>query len=277
MGSSFAIGKVGLQYFSPFFLVAMRFILAGLVMAAMVRQYPHPKQLKPWLQIGLIGVFQTAGVMGFIFLSLQTISAGESSILTFINPLLVVILARVILGTHYKGRQWLGVVVGILGVAVTLGGTLSFHRGTIYGLLGAFSWAIATILVKKWGGALNIWVLTAYQMLAGGLVLLVASLVLEPIRASFTVNSIMIVVWLAIMASVVQFGIWFYLLQHGDPGRTSAFLFLAPFFGVLSGWVILNEPIHLTVLFGGILIAIGIVLVNYQPGGPAITTAEGDP
>lgn len=96
-----------------------------------------------------------------------------------------------------------------------------------------------------------------------GIILLMGSLILE--NPYFRINgaSISIVLWLAIMASIVQFAGWFYLLQKGDPGKTSAFLFLAPFFGVLSGWLILDETINWYVTVGGLCIFTGIFLVNW--------------
>lgn len=98
MGSSFAVGKIGLTYVSPLLLVALRFSIAGMVMAAIVKilNRPHPEKLKHWLQIAIIGFFQTAAVMGCIFMSLRTITSGESSILTFTNPLLVVLLGTIV-------------------------------------------------------------------------------------------------------------------------------------------------------------------------------------
>src|SRR5699024_4878478 len=85
MGSAFAIGKVGLAYASPVLLVSFRFIIAGVLMGIFVWFWtrPHPNKLKQWWHIFVIGFFQTAGVMGCIFVSLKTITAGESSILTF--------------------------------------------------------------------------------------------------------------------------------------------------------------------------------------------------
>lgn len=122
------------------------------------------------------------------------------------------------------------------------------------------NWHIAH---KKWGNEFNTWVLTAYQMLFGGIILLIGSLILENPYFRITGTSISIVLWLAIMASIVQFAGWFYLLQKGDPGKTSAFLFLAPFFGVLSGWLILDETINWYVTIGGLCIFTGIFLVNW--------------
>lgn len=263
MGSSFTVGKIGLQYVSPFLLVGIRFVLAGLLMAIAVRKANRPRKWSDWLRIAVIGFFQTAGVMGCIFLSLRTISAGESSILTFTNPLLVVLFATLWLRVRYRFVQWIGVILGFLGVYVTLGFHLHLQVGTILGVAGAVCWAVATILIKRWGPRFQIWVLTAYQMLFGGLVLLAAGFILEKPHLVWNGLSVAIILWLAIMASIVQFAIWFYLLSRGDPAKTSAFLFLAPFFGVLSGWLILGEPLTLPVMFGGALIFLGIFLVNW--------------
>lgn len=263
MGSSFAVGKIGLTYFSPLLLVGLRFTLAGILMALWVRKKPLPASIQEWAKVLLIGLLQTAGVMGCIFLSLRTITAGESSILTFTNPLLVVIWGTVFLGTRYRFLQWLGVLIGLAGVFITLGFHLQWETGTLFGIGSAISWSLATILVKKWGVRFNVWVMTAYQMLFGGLVLLVMGVTLETPKMIITPTSLSIVLWLAIMASIVQFATWFYLLNQGDPGRTSAFLFLAPFFGVLSGWLLLDEIVKSHVYMGGMLIFMGIFLVNW--------------
>lgn len=266
MGSSFSIGKLGLAYFSPLLLVGLRFTIAGIIMAILVALFnrKHPRKCKEWFRLGVVGFVQTTGVMGCIFIALRTISAGETSILTFANPLLVVILATVFLKIKYGIRQWIGVVVGFMGVFITLGAQLDFKIGTVLGLIAAISWASGTLLIKKWGSLYDIWVLTAYQMLFGGLFLLMASFLFEETYYIATSESILILAWLAIMASMVQFALWFYLLERGDPGKVSAFLFLAPFFGVLSGWVLLNETIKWYVLVGGLCIFTGIFLVNWN-------------
>jgi probable blue pigment (indigoidine) exporter len=265
MGSSFAIGKLGMVYVSPLLLVAFRFTLAGMIMAVIVKllKKRHPITLENWFRIAVIGFFQTAAVMGCIFLSLRTITAGESSILTFMNPLLVIVFGTVFLKVRYRFIQWLGVLIGFSGVFITLGGHLNLKIGTLLGCLAAVSWAVATLLIKTWRQRFDIWVLTAYQMLFGGLFLFVGSFLFEEPSFAITVDSIVILLWLAIMASIVQFAVWFFLLQKGDPGKTSAFLFLAPFFGVLSGWILLDEQLKLGVLIGGLLIFIGIFLVNW--------------
>ncbi|MFC4402607.1 DMT family transporter [Gracilibacillus xinjiangensis] len=265
MGSSFAIGKIGLNYISPLMLVGIRFTLAGLLMGIMVQLFKrnHPSNIREWARIMLIGLFQTTGVMGLIFISMRTITAGETSILTFTNPLLVVIFGTLFLGKRYHWTQWLGVAIGFAGVFITLGANLDVQQiGTILGFLSAVSWAIATLLMNRWGAALDVWVVTAYQMLTGGLLLLLSSAFFEEVKITITASSILIVLWLAIMASIVQFAIWFFLLQKENPGKVSSFLFLAPLFGVLFGWLLLDEKLYISTFIGGSIILVGIYLVN---------------
>ncbi|QDP39590.1 DMT family transporter [Radiobacillus deserti] len=265
MGSSFAIGKMGLAYATPILLVALRFTIAGVIMSIVVYVWkrPHPNDWRTWIKIAVIGLFQTAGVMGCIFVSLRTITAGESSILTFINPLLVVVFGTLFLKLTYSIRQWVGVALGFIGVFITFGAHVDWKIGTLLGFLSAVSWAIGTLLIKSWGVTVDNWVLTAYQMLSGGVLLLLGSFLLEDPHFDINYASIFILAWLAIMASIVQFAGWFYLLRIGDPGKTSAFLFLAPFFGVLSGWALLDEAIRWYVIVGGLFIFVGIFLVNW--------------
>lgn len=264
MGSSFAVGKIGLSYSSPLLLAGLRFTLAGLIMAVIVitLKRPHPISKRNWLKVLIIGTFQTAGVMGCIFLSLRTITASESSILTFTNPLLVVVFGTIFLQTRYKLYQWIGVLLGLVGVSITMGTQIEFKIGILFGILSAVFWAISTLLVKKWGTFFDTWVLSAYQMLFGGVLLLFGSFILEKPDFILNGNSLFILLWLSIMSSIVQFAVWYYLLQKGDPGKTSAFLFLAPFFGVLSGWLLLGETLYPSLIVGGLFTIISIYLVN---------------
>ncbi|MDQ0430153.1 drug/metabolite transporter (DMT)-like permease [Planomicrobium stackebrandtii] len=265
MGSSFVVAKIGLIHVSPLLLAGTRFTIAGGIMIVFVLLFKrkHPKTAVEWGKVVVIGAVQTAGVMGAIFLSLRTITSGESAILTFMNPLLVVIFGTLALGMRYRLIQWIGVIIGFLGVFVTMGSQLGIGIGTLFGFSSAVFWAVGTLLIKRWGVSIDMWVLTAYQMLFGGIILLVGSALLE--NAYFVVNStsLSILLWLTIPASIVQFTIWFHLLQKGDSGKVSAFLFLAPFFGIVSGWLVLGEEIGLPLLIGGSLIFAGIFLVNW--------------
>ncbi|MGX1829304.1 DMT family transporter [Paenibacillus taichungensis] len=265
MGTSFPVGKIGMMYAPPFLLMGLRYILAGALLAWIIRKRPMPVGWKQWMQIAVIGLFQSAGVMGCAYYSMNWISSGESAIITFTNPLLVIILSAALYGVSYHLSQWTGVVLGFVGVALTFGFHLSMSPGTWIGFGGAVSFAVSTLLIKRWGAAHDTFVLTAYQMLAGGAVLLLLSVFTEQPHFIVNTTSIVVLVWLTIFCSIIQFTLWFYLLQNTDPAKTSSFLFLAPLFGLLSSFVLLEEHVGWIVGAGGLMICLGIFLVNRHP------------
>ncbi|BBH20500.1 EamA family transporter [Paenibacillus baekrokdamisoli] len=266
MGLAFPVGKIGLSYAPPFFLMGIRFVLAGVILAIIVSKKPRSRPVgrKQWLQAAVVGLFQSAGVMGCAYYSMNWITSGESSIITCTNPLLVIVLGTLLTGAVYRKRQWLGVAVGFIGVVFTFGLHMGIQTGTFISFAGAVSFASATLLVKRWGSTFDMTVLAAYQMIAGGVVLFILSAISEHPYFIFSGTSVMILLWLVIMSSIVQFSVWFYLLRNGDPAKTSAFLFLVPLFGVLSSWVLLGEQIQWYVGVGGAFICVGIFLVNWE-------------
>ncbi|WP_248926110.1 DMT family transporter [Paenibacillus hamazuiensis] len=263
MGVAFPVGKIGMAYAPPFLLMGTRFVLAGGLLVMIVAGKPRPQGVR-WLQAALIGVLQSACVMGCAYYSMHWITSGESAIITFTNPLLVIVLGTIFTGAVYRIRQWIGVAVGIVGVAFSFGFNLGLQPGTFIGFAGALSFSTATLLIKRWGPAFDMNVLAAYQMLFGGIALFIVSAFTEHPYFAFNGVSVTVLLWLAIVSSIVQFSLWFYLLRSGDPAKTSAFLFLAPLFGVLSSWLLLGEKIEWFVGVGGALICAGIFLVNWE-------------
>ncbi|PWV98431.1 threonine/homoserine efflux transporter RhtA [Paenibacillus cellulosilyticus] len=263
MGIAFPIGKIGLDYAPPFLLMSFRYLIAGVLLVLITRRRQQPRG-KQWLQAAAIGLLQTTGVMGCAYFSMRWITSSESAILTFVNPLLVIVLGTLLTGAVYRLRQWAGVAVGFLGVAVTFGLHVDLSPGTFICLAGAVCFASATLLIKRWGAGFDMNVLAAYQMLSGGIVLLALSFIAEKPVFTVTSTSVIVVLSLALFCSIVQFTTWYHLLKQGDAAKTSSFLFLAPLFGVLCSWLMLGEQLHLYTAIGGALICTGIFLVNRE-------------
>ncbi|GIO85438.1 EamA family transporter [Paenibacillus faecis] len=266
MGVAFPVGKIGLTYASPFLLMGLRFVLAGGLLAIFVRKRKQPRGAKQWLQAAVLGLFQSAGVMGFVFFSMRWINSGESAIITSTSPLMVIVLGVVLYRKIYRWRQWLGVVIGFAGVVLTFGLHVRIEPGMLFCFAGAVCFTVATLLINRYGPEFDMTVLAAYQMLAGGIALLVLSSFAEAPRFALNAASLLVLFWLAVMCSIVQFSLWFYLLKHGDPARTSAFLFLVPLFAVLCSFVLLDERIAWYVYAGGALICVGVFMVNWSGG-----------
>jgi len=268
-GLNYTMAKLGLHVASPFLLLAIRFLGSGLLLLPFVIRRKHPASAKQWLQVAGVSLFQTILVMTFIYLSLYTISASTSAILSSTNPIWTILFAFLFFRSRYRAVQWVGVVIGFMGVIVTQNFNMQMNEGTIYALLAGMFWGFGTLVASRWSRAMDTWVLTAYQMLFAGIVLLLASMTLEQPYlhlASSSGNSLGLVlavlIWMVCFSSIFQFLPWFYVLKHYSASKASTFMFLVPLFGVLSGAFILGETIHGYVLAGGLCTGVGIYLVN---------------
>jgi probable blue pigment (indigoidine) exporter len=265
MGSSFAVGKLALEYMPPLFLVAMRFGIAGLIMAPVLLalKKPFPRGSIEWMKVAVIGTLQTAGVMAFIFLGLEYIPSGMSSVITFTNPLLVVFLSAWLLGERLTPIQIGGVVLGIMGVAMAVLGETDWNVGLLIAFGAPVSWALATIFIKKWGAFVPALVMSGLQMGFGSIVLFVLAFLLEdPAQIVWNTQSTLLLLWLGIPASVVQFSLWMYVLSQGEAAKTSSYLFLAPLFGVLTGAVLLGERLGWLQWAGGLFVIASLFVVQ---------------
>ncbi|UUZ92811.1 DMT family transporter [Paenibacillus sp. P25] len=150
-GLNFPIGKMALAFGSPFLLLAIRFIAAGLLMPPFILTRPHPRGGAAWLKLAVIGLFQSALVLGGIYWSMQTITSGSSSLLSSTNPIWFIIFNFVLFGTRYRSGQWAGAILGFIGVAITQGFTVQLQAGFWYALGAGMAWGIATLADVKVG------------------------------------------------------------------------------------------------------------------------------
>lgn len=279
MGSSFIAGKILLQQgFSPMILVGWRFFVAALATLPLV--FLHSRQLVAALfppQAGLrdaslvilIGLLQTAAVMGLLFWAMQHVSASTAAILLFTNPIWVVLFGRVFHGEPLRSARLAGLLLGFAGVALALGiSPAAFSHetsvtGEIIGLASALCWAIATLVNKRAALPFNSWALSFWQMMIGALAILILAYG-NGLRRPDSVTAVQWgwFLWLAIPASTGSFGLWFVALSKGGAARASGFLFLAPLFTVVLAYFILDSSVSWTQAAGGLLICLALWLIN---------------
>lgn len=289
MASSFIASKILLVAdVPPLLLAGWRFLLgsfAALPLVLLARS-PLRATLTPlhftfrrWSLILLIGLLQTAGTTGLLFLAMLTISAGTAAILLFTNPLWVALIGHFALQEKLSGWRLGGLFCGIAGVALALGasGTGRSHEpleGQLIGLGSAICWALATILLKKTRLPINIWALNFWQMFAGALLLLAAAFVLGEHWPSAALSSLKLwgcFLWLAVACSAGAYGLWFVALHRGGATQTSGYLFIVPLFTIVMSALLLGTGISIAQACGGVLVGAALWLVNRAPpGAPAL-------
>ncbi|MGY4664722.1 drug/metabolite transporter (DMT)-like permease [Pseudomonas chlororaphis] len=276
-GSSFVASKIVLSELPPLWLAALRFFVAALSLlpwlwlrhrARVVAGTAVPVKAMPWLRLTIIGLLQTTGVMAFLTMGLTQTSASKAAILMASNPLLVALLAGILLKERVRPLAWLGLLLAFAGVVVCIG-VQSVMTGAIgpaeaLVMAGSTCWALATLASKRFRLAVDTWTLAFWQMLIGA----VALALLAAWRGesfSMPAQTMVAFLWLAIPASTGAMGLWFAALHTGGAVRTSGFLFLCPFFAALITFAISGDMLSTHEMLGGVMIAIGIVLLSRTP------------
>lgn len=282
MGSSFIAGKILLQGgFSPMVLVGWRFLVAAVATLPLVlldagplgkALLPPAMTLRDAMAVVVIGLLQTAAVMGLLFVAMRTIPASTAAILLFTNPIWVAVLGKIFLGESLHRTRLLGLVLGIVGVSLAIGagaGSLpgaGALTGQAIGLGSAWCWAAATIINKRAKLPIGGWALSFWQMLVGALAVLAIAYTSGEHWPQVTTHAQWgWFFWLAIPASTGSFGLWFVALKKGGATRTSGYLFLAPLFTVLLSFLVLGNTLVWAQALGGVLIGLSLWLVNRQP------------
>lgn len=276
MGSSFPSGKFLIynESIPPFLVFGWRFIIAGLLLLIFCWCKYGKNEIIPQLNnsvpkgillVFLVGCLQTAGTMGLLSLALMTLSSSISSIILFTNPLWLALLAHVFLKEKITILKSIALVLGILGVVSCLGLEGEFDkRGILFAFIGSLCWALNTLITKKNVFDKSVFVFTGWQLLLGGIVMLIVSSVLKEQYDYTLINhwDIFWFVWLIIPASIGSFSLWFLALKIGGATTTSSFLFLVPLFSLIFSIIFLKDVLSAHIIIGGLLIMVSLYLIN---------------
>ncbi|MFM8739139.1 MAG: DMT family transporter, partial [Cytophagales bacterium] len=135
--SASTAGKFGLQSVEPLMFFTIRFLVAGvllLTVAHLVWRHPLPSG-REWLQIAIFGAFNTALYLGIFILALRFVAAGITTMAIAINPLMIGILSAIAMKRKVLLREWVSILLGMLGVAIATYPLLQTGHSTVGGVL----------------------------------------------------------------------------------------------------------------------------------------------
>jgi drug/metabolite transporter (DMT)-like permease len=268
-GSTWIVIKAGLHDLPVLSSAAARFTLAALVFVG-VAPLLHRREggLRPprWLA-AVMGTLGFAVPYGLVYTAETVIPSGLTSVLWAVFPMLTAALAHVWLpGERLEARQWLGFSVGLVGVAVLfttdlqrIGPTAVAAGGLL--LLSPLAAAVSQVVVKRHAAETSAALLNRDGMLVGAAGLWLVALPLErqstAVLSSAALGS---VAYLALVGTVVSFGIYYWLLRYVSASRMSLIAYVTPAIALWLGWAVGDEPLAASTLAGSALILLGIVL-----------------
>ncbi len=263
-GSTYLGIKVAGDTIPAFTAVSWRFLIAGALLAAIVALRSGRRALritkKELACAALIGLL-LPGANGILFVAERTVPTGVASLIIASVPLIVVLL-RLAGGERPPPLAIVGVLIGFAGVA------LHFHPegGASWwgiGLTGisALAWATGSYLSSRIPLPQDAFVATAFEMLAGGVLLLPFGLAQRPDPSEFSAISLVAFAYLILVGSLVGFTAYVWLLHHVPLGTVATYAYVNPVVAIALGMLFLHERITWRIALGAAIVLASVAIV----------------
>lgn len=276
-GSTYFAIAVGVKSWPPFLMAGVRFLCAGVLLLSVLLLTGHKLPARrPMLNAALIGVLLLAVGNGFVTVAEhQHVPSGIAAVMVATVPLFALVFSR-FFGIQTRKLEWLGVAIGLAGIVLlNSGGNLSGNPwGALLILIGSLSWAFGSV----YGSRIELPVgmmAGAIEMLAAGLVLLVASLLTgERMTAMPDLSGFLAVGYLALFGSVIAISAYMYLIRNVSPAVATSYAYVNPVVAVLLGTGFGGESLSFVewLALGVIILAVLLVTLGKYllPGKPVV-------
>lgn len=265
--TGFVGARLGLPHAEPFTFLALRLAIASALLAALAvaTRSPAPATRRDAGNASVVGVLLHAGYLGGVFWAISRgVPAGVSAVVVGLQPVLTSVLAVRLLDEHLARRQWAGLVVGVLGVALVVapgtGGALP-TTGLVACVVALVCGTGGTLHQKRHGAAIPLLSGTAVQYAAATAVLLVLAVGTEDLRIDWTAEFVVALVHLVLALSLGAVLLLLVLLRRGTAASVSSLLYLVPPATALEAYLLFGERLSPVSLVGVAVAAAGVALV----------------
>ncbi|MDF2230940.1 EamA family transporter [Albimonas sp. CAU 1670] len=252
-GSTYFVVSEFLPHGHPMTLAALRAAPAGLLLLAVVRQWPS----RLWLGRSLaLGALNFALFWSCLFVAAERLPGGVAATLGSVQALAVVVLARLWLGTPVRAAALGAALAGALGVGLlVLGPEAALDPvGVAAGIGGAAAMAAGTVLSRRWQPPVPPLTFAAWQLAAGGLLLVPAAWLLEPPLPALDAGAVGGLVYLSLIGAALTYALWFRGLARIEPAAVSMLALTSPLTAVAIGWAMLGETLDGVQLLGAVVL-----------------------
>jgi drug/metabolite transporter (DMT)-like permease len=270
-GSGYLATKVGLQYAPPFTFLTLRFafgVMLVLPLALLARPtWPRGAQIGHVIVAGLL--MHAVNLGGSHYAQYLGMSAGIAALILALQPLVTALIAAPLLRERLRPPQWLGVALGLLGVALVVWHKIDLRALTAPALI-AVCVALAaitagTLYQRVFCPAVDLRAAGALQFVATLLVLAPLAVAVEgfPVRWAWPLAGS--IVFLVVLASILAVNALHLLMRRGEATRVTTLLYLTPIIAVVLEWAMFDvRPTPLTAL-GIAVTCAGVALVAWRP------------
>jgi drug/metabolite transporter (DMT)-like permease len=270
-GSTYLAIRIGVAHLPPFLFAGVRFLVAGLLLSAIVLSLGIrlPSRARDWRTLAITGVFLLCGANAILVWSEQFMDSGVASVFVAAMPLWAAFFDAVVPGgkTPLTWRIGVGLGIGFLGSALLAGITphelaTADLRGPIALTFGSACWALGSVYWKRNPTEVSPYAAAAVQMAIAGAILCVFGLALgEAADFHLRGTGLAAMAYLVVFGSLVGYTAFGYALEHGSATVVGTYAYVNPVVAVFLGWLILSEAVTLPILVGGAIVVGAVAVV----------------
>ncbi|MEM7541116.1 MAG: DMT family transporter [Pseudomonadota bacterium] len=267
-GYSWVFLKLGSYDSGPFFFAALRSLLGS---SALLLALPLTgRRLLPnrFPELALLGLINTAGLVGCSQWALVEGSAARTSILFYTMPFWTLLLAGLLLNERMRTAQWIALAFAGLGLVTivqpwALQGAV---KSSLIAVAGAWFWAAGAVMIR-WmhqRGAIDLLQIAGWQMAIGAMGLFgISALRAEP-PVTWTNQFLIALTFTSFVSTGLGWLIWVYLLRHLTAGATGMTTLVIPVIAILSSAYHLGERLNASEITGVLLILTGLAILSIR-------------
>ncbi|WP_221089584.1 drug/metabolite exporter YedA [Deinococcus aquaedulcis] len=276
-GSTYFGIKVAIETLPPLGMLAARFVVAGALLLAFLRWRGAPwPTAREWGASALVGTLLLGGGTGLVTLAERDASSSVAAMIIAVSPLFAALFGR-LWGERTGGREWLGIGVGLAGIALLNVGEL---RATPLAALLLILAPICWTFGSQWSRRLPLpagLMGSAAEMLTGGAVLLTLSVLLGERWGTPSAASLWALGYLTVFGSLVAYSAYMYLVAHTRPALATSYAYVNPVVAVLLGVGFGGERLGTLGWVALAVILAGVLLVAWPRRTTGAPPAEGAP
>jgi drug/metabolite transporter (DMT)-like permease len=272
-GASFLFIRVAVPALGPFVLMELRVGLAALALTLYAATLVRTPELRTrWKQFLTIGAVNAAIPFSLIAIAEINLTASLAAILNSTTALFAPLVAAAWIGESLATRQIVGLVSGIVGVAVLVGwDPIPLNAAVLLSvmamLVASLSYALGGVYAKRTFAGVPSMTLAIGQQAAAAALLLPLAIATLPGEVPSRVAALC-VLGLALLCTAAAYLVYFYLIGYVGPTKTLTVTFLIPVFGLLFGVMLLGEPVGTGTLTGlGVILASVALVTGVGFGG----------
>jgi drug/metabolite transporter (DMT)-like permease len=269
--TGFIGAKLGLPDAEPMTFLVVRFaIVLGLLGAAAVATgAPWPQSPAAIAHISVAGILLHGVHLGGVFEAIHHgIDAGVAALIVGVQPVLVAVAAGPVLRERVTPTQWLGLALGLIGVALVVRDKLGIGHGTPLGygfaVLALFALTAGTLYQKRFCADADLRTGNIIQFIAAAGVILPLALLFETMQVRWTPSFLFALAWLSVVLSLGAISLLYLLIRKGAAASVASLFYLVPPCAAVMAHLLFGETFSLVALAGMACAAGGVALVNWR-------------